>query len=85
MTREEAARIIKKCKDKGFKYTFYTLTEYHTALDVAIQALEQQQKTGKWLHFAQSDECSVCGYNTGKYESPSRYCPNCGCRMMQEE
>ena len=42
MTREEAAIIIKKCKEKGFKHTFYTLNEYHTALDVAIQALEQE-------------------------------------------
>lgn len=40
--REEAARIIKECKDKGFKHTFYTLNEYHTALDMAIQALEQE-------------------------------------------
>ena len=38
--REEAARIIKECKDKGFKHTFYTLNEYHTALDTAIKALE---------------------------------------------
>lgn len=42
MTREEAARIINECKDKGFKHTFYTLNEYHTALDIAIQALEQE-------------------------------------------
>lgn len=41
MTREEAARIINECKDKGFKHTFYTLNEYHVALDMAIQALEQ--------------------------------------------
>lgn len=40
--REEAARIIKECKDKGFKHTFYTLNEYHTALDTAIKALEQE-------------------------------------------
>ena len=42
MTREEAVRIIKKCKEKGFKHTFYTLNEYHTALDIAIKALEQE-------------------------------------------
>lgn len=43
MTREEAANIIKKCKEKGFKYTFYTLNDYHTALDMAIKALEQME------------------------------------------
>ena len=42
MTREEAARIINECKDKGFKHTFYTLNEYHTALDMAIQALKRE-------------------------------------------
>ena len=42
MKREEALRIIKECKEKGFKHTFYTLNEYHTALDIAIKALEQE-------------------------------------------
>ena len=42
MTREEATRIIKECKEKGFKHTFYTLNEYYTALDMAIKALEQE-------------------------------------------
>lgn len=44
MKREEALRIIKECKEKGFKHTFYTLNEYHTALDIAIKALEQEPK-----------------------------------------
>jgi hypothetical protein len=39
------------------------------------------QKSGKWIHFAQSDDCSECGWSTGKYISPSKYCPNCGARM----
>ena len=43
MTGKEAAKIINECKDKGFKHTFYTLTEYHTALDMAIKALEQTE------------------------------------------
>lgn len=45
MSREEAIKIIKECKEKGFKYTFYTLNEYYTALDMAIEALEQT----KWI------------------------------------
>lgn len=39
MSREEAIKIIKECKEKGFKHTFYTLNEYYTALDMAIKAL----------------------------------------------
>ena len=42
MTREEAIKIIKECKEKGFKHTFYTVNEYDTALDMAIKALEQE-------------------------------------------
>lgn len=42
MTREEAAKIINECKNKGFKYTLYTKEEYHKALDMAIQALEKE-------------------------------------------
>ena len=36
---------------------------------------------GYWKHFSMSDDCSVCGYSTGKYESPSTYCPQCGALM----
>ena len=43
------------------------------------------QKSGKWIHFAQSDDCSLCGYSTGKYGSPSKYCPNCGAKMAESE
>lgn len=40
-----------------------------------------ERRKGKWIHFSRSDECSVCGYDTGKYEAPSRFCPNCGADM----
>jgi hypothetical protein len=43
------------------------------------------QKSGKWIHFAQSDDCSLCGYSTGKYGSPSKFCPNCGARMVEPQ
>lgn len=44
-----------------------------------------QPKTGHWIHFASSDDCSECGWSTGKYISPSKYCPNCGCRMVEPQ
>jgi hypothetical protein len=40
-------------------------------------------KTGHWIHFASGDDCSECGWSTGKYESPSKYCPNCGAKMSE--
>ena len=39
MTREEAIKIIKECKEKKFKYTLYTVNEYHAAIEMAINAL----------------------------------------------
>lgn len=40
MTRAEAIKILSECKEKGFKHTFYTLDEYHTAMDIAINSLQ---------------------------------------------
>lgn len=53
------------------------------ALD--LEKAEQEQKSGHWIHFAQSDDCSECGWSTGKYISPSKFCPNCGCRMVEPQ
>ena len=72
MTREEAIEYLKWARPKNP----YSLDRKNLqkSIDIAIEALKpiealKQQITGKWLHFAQSDECSVCGYNTGKYEA----------------
>ena len=43
-----------------------------------------ERKKGKWIHFSRSDECSVCGYDTGKYEAPTWFCPKCGADMRGE-
>lgn len=37
-----------------------------------------------WIPGDWCDKCSNCGYNTGKYESPSKYCPFCGAKMDEE-
>lgn len=50
------------------------------AADV-IEKLSKERKKGKWIHFSRSDECSVCGYDTGKYEAPTWFCPKCGADM----
>lgn len=47
-----------------------------------LPSVNPQPKTGHWIHFAASDECSECGWSTGKYNSPSKYCPNCGIKMI---
>ena len=50
----------------------------------AIEELSKERKKGKWIHFSRSDECSVCGYDTGKYEAPTWFCPKCGADMRGE-
>lgn len=91
MTREEVVRIIKECKEKGFKHTFYTLNEYHTALDIAIKALEQEPKTVLYSGDGYADgymvydmaECPNCSY---EYEDGDKdwrlpFCPSCGQKL----
>ena len=69
------------------------------AYDMAIKALEQQPKVGKWLEREviddkaikewQSARCSVCDkYHTTPYMyyfSQYDYCPHCGAKMEVEE
>ena len=50
-----------------------------------LPSVKQEPKTGHWIHFATSDDCSECGWSTGKYISPSKFCPNCGCRMVEPQ
>ena len=47
-------------------------------------SVQPERAKGHWIHWSRSDECSNCGYNTGKYEEGSNYCPNCGARMDGE-
>lgn len=42
MTNTEAIKILNKCRDRGFERTTYTKEEYHTARDMAIKALQEQ-------------------------------------------
>jgi hypothetical protein len=43
MTKEEALKILKDCRQRGFDRTTYYIDEYHTARDMAIRALEEQE------------------------------------------
>ena len=55
MTIEEAIKIIKECKEKGFKYTFYTIEEYYTALDMAIKTLDKCDRIEKIINSNDAD------------------------------
>ena len=83
MTREEA---IKRLKDA--KSTIQPFRYVDEAIDYAIKALEQEQKTGHWITL--KDEygdvheavCSNCNKN-GNHKWV--YCPNCGAKMEVEK
>ena len=57
------------------------------ALDLAIKALEQQPKTGRWIwksgKMIDYCSCSVC--KKGQWEIEWNYCPNCGAKMAESE
>ena len=42
-------------------------------------------KTGHWIHLSKGDKCSACGYETGRFESESNYCPGCGTKMFEPQ
>lgn len=53
-------------------------------IDNAPTIKEIPTKTGHWKHFFAGDDCSECGWSTGKYISPSKYCPDCGAKMEDD-
>ena len=82
MTRQEAIYQIKNLAVLSSEKDMASITE---ALEMAIEALEQEPKRGHWTNEAgePNDEqyslyCSEC---KAWSEYRDRYCPNCGARM----
>ena len=88
MTREEAKEALSVLK-------IYDNQWLREAIDMAIEALRAEPKTGEWIkatgmmppEFHGHHCCSECG-NFANMEPPfgnredlSRFCPNCGARM----
>lgn len=91
MTNEEAIKILKKARLAGI-----VDVGINRALDMAIQALEQEPKMGHWEQYGDSWEdkfkCSECGKEQPKILCGeqiighwSDYCPNCGAKMESED
>ena len=55
--------------------------EYLDALNLAIKALEQEPKKGKWEYDANKDKsgghCNKCGHFL-RYGEKTNFCPDCG-------
>lgn len=59
--------------------------ESHTAMMMAIEALEKQPKKGHWERFADDyKKCSKCEAIVMFYHN-YKYCPNCGAKMIESE
>ncbi len=84
MTRAEAVEVINE-------YGVLFPSDKQEALDMAIEALEQEPKCGKWVDDNNSfnlfyANCSECGYqmNTHEERGYHNFCPNCGARMESD-
>ena len=80
MTKSEAAKI---CQSIKFILENSDYTEaVEEALNVAIEALEQEPKRGKWIEIDEYSECSCCGAESC---GATPFCPYCGARMESDE
>lgn len=98
MTREEAIIRLNRISNSLSRYCDVNdcirgnCAKCYEALDMAIEALEQVPKRGKWLPIIEGNEfgepyqsgiyCSECGETLG---CEANFCPNCGARMEREE
>lgn len=83
MTREEAAKICQSIKFilDNDDYS----EEVEEALDMAIEALQQEPKRGEWLDAREEDPCwYICSECKRMVDDDSNYCPDCGAKMGRD-
>ena len=78
MTNKEAIEIINNRLN-----TYYCTDEDLQALDLAIKALENEPKKGKWNKCGWAVECSICGEDFPF--DIHNFCPNCGADMRGDK
>ena len=66
----------------GFKAPDMTVTEF---VEDCLPSVTPQTKTGKWERYVNDYiKCSKCGALVKSYHS-YKYCPKCGCRMVEPQ
>ena len=105
MTREEAKAIIRKeylCVDRNCDIEkscgrcdlmIPSKEPILQAYKMAMDALEQEPKTGHWIRFKEFEngyyhiKCSECGqyWSIDGHAKTFKYCFNCGARMESED
>lgn len=90
MTREVAIEELKILKedywdDDGYGHETKQYDDTMLALDMAIKALEQEPKRGRWMksNIGGAKVCSVCNAHMGL--SSFKFCPNCGAKMVEPQ
>lgn len=91
MTRKEAINMLYGIKAENLCLDDAYTSDRYEALKIAIEALEQEPKTGHWIKVNKvlplSDsriECVRCNRCGTHWDYGFKFCPNCGCRMESE-
>lgn len=92
MTRKETIKWLESLKAEIGKSEHRTLWHYAEAIDMAIEALRAEPKTGEWVETVDGNgwnewgvlKCPLCGatiedkqYRSWEYN----FCPSCGADM----
>ena len=70
----------------------YEENDFSQQMDVILAIVDAQPtadvapvRHGRWIELSRASKCSECGFETGRYEPPRRYCPECGALMDGNE
>lgn len=79
MTREEAVEKLEA-------FAPFVVDDTREAIDMAIEALQAESKTGEWIDVENEPycECSVCGAYIDNLDDDYAFCPRCGADMRGE-
>lgn len=86
----ESKKAHFKCDDDNcddnchLLYEMGTVGEYNEAINIAIQALEQEPQTGHWIEKMDACECPYCHKAWDYFDNDTEdfdYCPKCGAKM----
>lgn len=82
MTRKEAIKIIEVVFQSKETYKYYDSVT-HQALNMAIEALQDEAVQGEWIDVENEPfcECSVCGAYIDNLDDDYTFCPRCGAEM----
>ncbi len=90
ISNEEAVKRLREILTQAVEFENFVCyaAEDREPLEMAIEALEQEPKTGHWIKQTLSVKpfgedtvlCDQCGFLTDKYNCYD-YCPKCGAKM----